>query len=172
MIEFIKSWCEGIIVAVFISIIIEMIVSEGNNKKYIKVVVGIYIIFVILNPILEKININFDVEKFLNMETIEVSTNLDKDIKDVYITGIENSIKNTMEENGFSVNKVEVGIDDNYENIKKIKIELCEKKLNKNEILIEPIVIGKKEIQEDNIEIKKIIAENYQTDIENIYIYK
>ena len=36
MIIKIRQWCEGIIIAVIISIIIEMIIPEGKNKKYIK----------------------------------------------------------------------------------------------------------------------------------------
>ena len=43
MIEFFRSWCEGIIVAVIIAMLIEAILPEGNNKKYVKVVIGIYI---------------------------------------------------------------------------------------------------------------------------------
>ena len=35
VIQFLKSWCEGILVAVMISIMIEAILPEGNNKKYI-----------------------------------------------------------------------------------------------------------------------------------------
>ena len=38
MIESIKAWVENIIIVVIISIIIEMILPEGNNKKYVKVV--------------------------------------------------------------------------------------------------------------------------------------
>lgn len=38
MIIFLKKWCEGIIVAVVVSIIIESIMPEGNNKKYLKVI--------------------------------------------------------------------------------------------------------------------------------------
>ena len=37
MIEFCRTWCEGIIVAVIISMIIETILPEGNHKKYVKV---------------------------------------------------------------------------------------------------------------------------------------
>ena len=33
MIVFLKSWCEGIIVAVILSIFIESILPEGNHKK-------------------------------------------------------------------------------------------------------------------------------------------
>ena len=45
MIEWIKNWTEGIIIAVIISIIIEMLVPDGKNKKYVKVVSGIYILY-------------------------------------------------------------------------------------------------------------------------------
>lgn len=36
--EAIKSWSENIIIVVIISIIIEMILPDGNSKKYVKVV--------------------------------------------------------------------------------------------------------------------------------------
>lgn len=38
MIESIKTWTENIIIVVIISIIIEMILPDGSNKKYVKVV--------------------------------------------------------------------------------------------------------------------------------------
>ena len=61
MILAIKNWCEGIIIAIIISIIVELLLPNGNNRKYVKVVSGIYIMFVILNPLLEmlKYDINF-----------------------------------------------------------------------------------------------------------------
>lgn len=171
MIKFIKSWCEGIIVAVIISIIIEMIVPDGNNKKYIKVVVGIYMIFVILNPILEKLNFDCDINNIFEMEFIEVSADLDNNIKDVYVDGIEDTIKNDLIEKGYYVYEVKIDVDNNYENIKKIQIKLSEK--NKNEIYIEPVIIGEKEKETQNyMDIKNYISENYQIEIENIYIIR
>ena len=44
MVAFISSWAQGIIVAVIIASIIEMILPEGSSKKYIKVVIGVYIL--------------------------------------------------------------------------------------------------------------------------------
>ena len=38
MIANVKTWVENIIIVVIISIIIEMILPEGNNKKYVKVI--------------------------------------------------------------------------------------------------------------------------------------
>ena len=40
----IKLWAENIIIVVIISIIIEMILPEGNSKKYVKVVSGLYLL--------------------------------------------------------------------------------------------------------------------------------
>lgn len=37
--EWFSSWAQGIVVAVIIGTIIEMILPEGSSKKYIKVVV-------------------------------------------------------------------------------------------------------------------------------------
>lgn len=85
MIVFLKSWCEGIIVAVILSILIESILPEGNHKKYVKVVIGIYVIFTILHPLLGKLNMNFDFEKEFNLDTTQVSSDVNaQNIRDLY----------------------------------------------------------------------------------------
>ena len=71
MIGIIRNWCEGIIIAIIISVIIELLVPEGNNKKYVKVVIGIYIIFVIINPLLNLMNYKIDFEYFENLKKFE-----------------------------------------------------------------------------------------------------
>ena len=55
MISFINSYVKGIVVAVIISTIIEMILPEGKIKKYVKTVIGAYIVFIIISPIITKI---------------------------------------------------------------------------------------------------------------------
>ena len=173
MIAFMKSWCEGIIVAVMLSIIIELLIPEGSNKKYVKVVIGIYILFVILGPILEKINKGYSLEKFLELDTIEVSTEVNNDIKKVYIDGIEETIKNELIEKGYYVKTVTVDVDINYENIEKIEIELLSEKINKEDIQIDPIIISKNEDNKQNeyTDIIKTISENYNVSIDKIFIY-
>ena len=76
MIIKIRQWCEGIIIAVIISIIIEMIIPEGKNKKYIKVIIGVYIMFVSLTPILELLDYDFNFNKNMNYNTIETSQSI------------------------------------------------------------------------------------------------
>ena len=54
MIDWISNWAGAIIVVVMIGTIIEMILPEGNSKKYIKVVIGIYVVFSIVTPVINK----------------------------------------------------------------------------------------------------------------------
>ena len=70
MILKLKAWCEGIVIAIIISTIIEMIIPDNKSKKYVKVVIGIYIMFVCLNPILELFKYDLNFEDILDIETV------------------------------------------------------------------------------------------------------
>ncbi len=160
MIGVIRQWCEGIIVAIIISVIIELLIPEGNNKKYVKVVVGVYIIFIVVNPILKLIDYDFNFQNVFDFETQETHANLDTDIKDVYILGIEQTIKSEIINLGYEVNNVSVQVDKNYENIENIEISI--KGRIDNTISVEPVIIGntvKSQINYDDI--IKFLKENY-----------
>lgn len=163
MIIKIKQWCEGIIIAVIISVIIEMLIPDGKNKKYIKVIIGIYIMFVTLSPILEVLNYDFNFDNFFDYEVTDVSQSLDDNIKDVYITGIENTIKNEIEEMNYNVDNIKIYTDINYENIEKIEI-----KINGKNGEIEEIVIGEKKKPKKYDDIINLLMQNYSVSIEQI----
>lgn len=165
MILAIKNWCEGIIIAIIISIIVELLLPNGNNKKYVKVVSGIYIMFVILNPILEMLKYDINFENMFNLgETQQVTQTMSQDIKDIYVVGIKESIKQDIEKLGYNVETLEILLDSNYENIEKIelKVELKEDKVK----AVEKVEIGKDETDSDNSysEIIELLKENYLVD--------
>lgn len=165
MILAIKNWCEGIIIAIIISIIVELLLPNGNNKKYVKVVSGIYIMFVILNPILEMIKYDINFENMFNFgETQQVTQTMSQDIKDIYVVGIKESIKQDIEKLGYNVETLEILLDSNYENIEKIelKVELKEDKVK----AVEKVEIGKDKTDSDNSysEIIELLKENYLVD--------
>ena len=172
MINFFKTWCEGIIIAVVISIIIESILPEGNNKKYVKVVIGIYIIFTILNPILGRIDNNIDFENILDVPTIETASIDEENIKELYSKGIEATLKENIEgEFGYVVSNVNITYDENYENIKSISLSLKENGVDK----IEKVEIGSNtennnQNMEEYEEVIKYISENYETPKSAIFI--
>ena len=123
MISSLKLWASNIIVAVTISIIIEMLLPEGNNKKYVKVITGIYILYVIVSPVFRFISGNElkeIQEKFLKKETLQ--TYSDINVAETYILSLENALKESIEAEGYQVNYIQFYITENYSEIVKIEI--------------------------------------------------
>ena len=168
MILKIRAWCEGIIIAIIISIIIEMILPDGKNKKYVKVVIGIYIMFVVLNPILEILNYDIKFDDIFKFEDIEASATSDLNIKQAYLVGIEESLKLEIENLGYEVQDVNVYVDSEYENIEKIELEITRKK---DEIVtVKPIIIGNQEERPNfnYIDIIEYLKKNYSVNEDKI----
>lgn len=147
MVKFINSWAQGIIVAVVIATIIEIIFPEGNNKKYVKTIIGIYILFSIIYPLLTKIS-----NKSININSIITSSNreilkyeLDNNItletnsyiEETYKSKIEEDIKDEVSQKGYKVSllntSIEIQNEAKYGQINEIliKIEKVEKTENK-----------------------------------------
>ena len=129
MVEWLSQWAGAIIVAVIIGTVIEMILPEGNSKKFIKVVIGIYIVFTIITPIInkftgEEINVSdiLELDDYIEeaKESAKVQNAMQDDnessIRSMYISGIKNDIKAKIETRGYIVNSVdlEVANDDTY----------------------------------------------------------
>lgn len=89
-----KAWCENILVVVMISTLIEMMLPEGKTHKYIKVVIGIYLIFTILQPILKFANTSISLENVISELSIENSSNIEE-----YEIGEQKNYLNEIEEN-------------------------------------------------------------------------
>ena len=132
MIEWLKSWTNSIIVAVIIAVIFELIIPNGNNKKYIKMVINLYVLYVIINPLISKftglngIEINAkDYEKYFKGENVietSVSLNSDKLINSTAEITLKNNITNKLKENGYNVTNISINIDKESGQINKVKI--------------------------------------------------
>lgn len=156
--NFLNSWLQGIIISVIVATIIEMILPNGNTKKYVKVVLGIYVVFNIITPIINQFtNSNFELSSIINieeytkkMDTYEVSSNNieksnEKNIKQIYINNLENDITAKLEEKEYLVKKIDVEIenDETYK-IKNIELSISKKETKeeqetKNEVVIDEI---------------------------------
>ena len=149
MINVINRWMKQIIFAVLITIIIEMLVPEGKNKKYIKMITNIYIIFIIVSPIFSKLTLKeIDLnEIFINESTKTVATsNIDntKYIEERYIKNIKESINTNLSNIGYEVKNIDVFInikDEKYGQIEKIRLSV-EKKQKEEIKKIEKVSIG------------------------------
>lgn len=113
MINFISSWAEQIVLAVIIATIIELILPQNKNKKYILMVVGIYILFNIISPIIKNKEL-FSIEKY-NIENYETKTSyeldqtsMDQRLEKIYLKELENTVIAKFKDNGFEVVKCDI----------------------------------------------------------------
>lgn len=195
MIEFLSSWAQGIIVAVIIATLIEMILPNGSSKKYVKVVIGMYILFTIVSPIIKKvggkdINLNtINIEKYEqqisksdNTISRKFEDNNTRSIKDIYVSNLKADISAKLKEKGYEIDTSDIQIkdDENY-TIEKITLKLIkmeQKQEKSNEIVINTVEIGNTISQKDSKtlsddeeqEVKDYISETYDIDKKNINI--
>lgn len=166
--NWISGWIQGIIIAVIIGTIIEMLLPDGNCKKYVKVVIGVYILFSIVSPVITKVTGNeFRVSDIYDINTyIEVSAkssqenienNQQNQIKQVYITNLKNDMKQKIQEKGYSVKSLtlEISNDEQY-TLKKIFAQVSKRKNEENNEV--------KGVNEINITISNT-TENIEEDI-------
>ena len=186
MINWIKLWVEQIIIAVIISIIVEMILPEGN-KKYIKMVLGLYILFVMIGPVISKATnsdeiLDFDYKNFFskdvystsNTEKFEDTNN--KLIEQTYIEKIKSDIETKIEKMGYSVDNINISIignksSENYGQISNLEIKISKLKEDKsstNKIQIQNINVGNKVTSNINSEELNITETDKKKIIEYI----
>ena len=195
MIEWLKDWANQIIVAIVIAIIFELIIPNGKNKKYIKMVINLYVLFVLLNPIVSKFNgisklslSDFDYKKYIGEEnSIQTSSTVKSDeiIKSTMENSIKQDIKNKLLSEGYKINSISIDIDNNNEKINSIRLSI-EKKNEESNNTVSNIEVNKVEevninsenkkstdskIKKKEIEnVKKIISEEYNISEEKIEV--
>lgn len=120
MISKISIWAKGIVIAVIIGTIIELILPENKNKKYVKVVIGIYVLFCIISPVLgSTFNLNeVDMEKYLFLNTTQNiqndTSNDDETIKKIFKENMNNQIQLDLQKFGYDSNNINITTDKNY----------------------------------------------------------
>lgn len=166
MINFFKVWCENVIIAIVVAILIEMICPE-RNIKYIKIVIGFFILYIIISPIVDNISIfkNFNFKKEIEVisnSLIEKDTNVEinnkfnlnnksDEINESFINGLEYSLFNKLKENNINCNSIEIKFDEKNNEFEKVEIDLINLLDVENEGMVKKIIL-----EELDIDINKI----------------
>lgn len=140
MIKFMSSWVKGLGLAIVIVSILEMLLPNNKTKKYIRMVMGIYVLFTIISPFInqkDKLDVsNFDFE---NYQTAKTSTTLDQSsmderIQELYIQELEKDIVKKLKDKGYEATtcKVKAQISDKEEETKITKIKIKVQKLKED----------------------------------------
>lgn len=161
MISFLSSWAEQVILAVIIATILELILPNSKNKKYVQMVIGVYVLFNIISPIIknkEKLVFSeIDLDKYITTSTKVEQSSMDARLEKIYLDELENNIKSKFKNAGIEIIKctIDAELDTTKKNAGihsidvKVKNVDDEKKISK----IKQEIIKEYEISEDKIKI-------------------
>ena len=140
MINFLSSWVKNLALALIIVSILEMILPNNKTKKYVKMVMGLYILFSIIAPFIEnssKFNLNnLDLNSYIEgtQTTSSISeevdqTSMDNRLNQIYKEELEKDITQKIKEIGYEVEscKVVAHISQNDSGIEKITLKISGK---------------------------------------------
>lgn len=144
MINFLSSWVKNLCLALIVVSILEMLLPNNKTKKYVKMVMGLYILFSIIEPFIENSNeLKFNVEDLYNQYSVETSAesenvnqkSMDSRLDELYKQKLENDIVQKLNEEGYAVEDCDVKahISSNDTGIELITIKIKEKKDSSNE---------------------------------------
>ena len=188
MIEFMSSWVKGLGLAIVIVSILEMLLPNNKTKKYVKMIMGLYVLFTMISPFVSNAK-SFNIEEF-DLEAYEtkatsssVSVNqssMDERIEDLYQQELQKDMTKKLKEKGYLVTncKVKAQISEKEEETKitkiKLKVQKIEEPEEKEEKLENQMVTQIQKIKPIESSIKKeekTKQENTKinkTDIQNI----
>ena len=161
MIIFLSSWAEQVILAVIIATILELILPNSKNKKYVQMVIGVYVLFNIISPIIknkEKLVFSeIDLDKYITTSTKVEQSSMDARLEKIYLDELENNIKSKFKNAGIEIIKctIDAELDTTKKNAGihsidvKVKNVDDEKKISK----IKQEIIEEYEISEDKVKI-------------------
>lgn len=185
--ESVSSWAQGIIIAVIIGTIIEMILPKSSNSKYVKVVIGIFVLFSIIVPVIGKMyNGKIDANSIININDYEIDTSSsntspesiekqkNNQILNIYKENLQLDIQSKVQLKGFKTENVlvEVSNDDNY-TINKIEMKITEKNqeyMNEKKVAsivdnIESVKISLSTNNNKNEETQEVLTEAEKNDL-------
>lgn len=193
MIEYLSTWIEQIIIALIVASIFEMILPNGNIKKYVKMVLSIYVIFNIISPFVNTDKLyslaSKEVDSYIgNITESKSSSNQisnDSAYKKLYIQELEKNLEDRIKEYGYytkeceieavldkdafnaGINRITLVISKNNTSVKEVN-QIQKVEINKNEEIIETNANVKN--SEEVKKMKKELSEIYEIDESIIYI--
>ena len=140
MINFLSLWVKNLSLALIVVSILEMLLPNNKTKKYIKMVMGLYILFSIIAPFVNNSNVlNFNIEDVYSDYSKEISStsatstagevnqaSMDDRLNQLYKEQLESDITQKVEEKGYDVRKckVEAHVSESDTGIEYITIEI------------------------------------------------
>lgn len=194
IINFINSWLKDIVVLFIIISLVDLIMPKGNMRRYVDFIIGLLVIFTVINPFLRlgKIDLGEMVINNANYNSLEDSGLIEEQenqIKQIYEAKIRDSINYIVENNSnYHINNIVLDInwdENSYGEINSLEIQLkdeaviseANKKINIE--AINPVSVSTRtnnkpsQIESSNKfdSLKDLISKDLQIEVSIIEIY-
>ena len=151
MIDFLVSWTEQLVITLIIIIVIEMVLPNNSSyRKYIKMILGVFLIYCIINPFISNKIKNINFNEFIDNKKIDSQPlniiNNDKQIEKTFLSKFETNLNEYIKERGYEIVKLDGNIE--YKN-KELTVNSISLKVRKNR-QENKVVVNKVEIGESN----------------------
>ena len=161
MINFLSSWAEQVVLAVIIATILELILPNSKNKKYVQMVIGVYVLVNIISPIIknkEKLVFSeIDLDKYITTSTKVEQSSMDARLEKIYLDELENNIKSKFKNAGIEIIKctIDAELDTTKKNAGIHSIDVKVKNVDDEQkvLKLKQEIIEEYEISEDKIKI-------------------
>lgn len=181
MIEFLVSWAEQLIVALIIIVVVEMVLpNQSSYKKYIKIILGIFILYVVITPLINNKISNLElksiaVENTINTTQYENVIDYEKQIESTYKIKLKEEMEQYLNEKQYELIKINSELSYKNDNLKIEKIEMQIKRKKQSaegRIAINKIDINANEkISQDDInKLVEDIEKDYEIEKDKISI--
>lgn len=177
----VSNYVSSIVTWILTMTIIELILPNNKNKKYVMFSCSLVILLSVVNPILtvfgSEIDVSNEIEKFQKeMKTYENNSatnySLEESLYDTYVENLKEDMQKRLEDMGYEILKTELQINESTYEPEKIEMQI-----RYQDGYVQPIVIdvfgnmaNEKIYDADCIKIKEIISETYGVKKDKIVI--
>lgn len=157
MIVFLRNWIKNIVVVIILAMFLELLLPKSEMQKYVKMVLGLLVILLVLNPVLDLIKQDFnygervlEIQNTMELDNImTVAQNLEQNNKKNILKTYKKGLNKQIEAQVMTFDEIKeaeayVIIDENMESenfgqIQEIKLCLQFDTEQSNTSIIEPI---------------------------------
>ncbi|MCI8641467.1 MAG: stage III sporulation protein AF [Clostridia bacterium] len=168
MINFMSTFVKNLSLALVIISILEMLLPNNKTKKYVKMIMGLYVLFSIIAPFIDnqdKINLSeFNTYVETSEEIVQTDvkvdqSSMDKRLNEIYEQELQKDIKRKIENKGYEIEscKIEAHISQEDTGIEKITIKIARKigEENKEETIEDKMVSEIQKIQKVEVKVSE-----------------
>jgi len=175
---FITGWITNIVLFILLAIIIELLLPNSSMQKYVKMVIGLLLIVIILNPLFSILSSDIDelmasikispvqdeknIENLIEMKKKEIQASNHAYILEQTAVQMKTQVEEELVENyDLTVDHVDLTMDDENEEIVSVEVILSDSQANANTEI--PVV---KPVEIDTT--KQLTSETHQRDVKEI----